>query len=64
MKNQIATAQMQTPAQLQAKKAIQSINHLFEKHSPLLSEAAKSKLVVECLIEISVERRLLQFANK
>lgn len=40
-----------------AKKAVQQIQKWIEKKYPRLTAAVKTKLITECLIELSEERR-------
>jgi hypothetical protein len=58
MKNQIQTSRRET-AELQAKKAIQRIHQWTEKHYPRLASVTRSRLIIECLIEMAEERKFL-----
>ena len=42
-----------------AKKAVQQIQTWMEKKYPKLANSAKTKMIIECLIEISEERKFL-----
>ena len=59
MKNQTPSVQHGVSAELQAKKAIQQIQKWIEKKYPKLAAAAKTQMIVECLIELTEERRVL-----
>lgn len=56
---------MKNPNQLphkeefQAKKAVQQIQTWIEQKYPRLAHSAKTKMIIECLIELSEERKLL-----
>lgn len=41
-----------------AKKAVQQIQKWIEKKYPRLTAAVKTKMILECLIELSEERKL------
>jgi hypothetical protein len=58
MKNQI-TSVRHDAADLQAKKAIHQIQKWIEKKNPRLAAAAKTRLIIECLIELTEERKFL-----
>lgn len=62
MKNQNETLRYRSPEELHAKKAVQRIQKLIEKKYPKLAAAAKTKMVIECLIELTEERRVLALA--
>ncbi|MFL5788039.1 MAG: hypothetical protein ACJ748_08300 [Flavisolibacter sp.] len=59
MKNQIKSIGHEGQAELQAKKAIQLIYKRIEDQHPRLAAIAKSRLIVECLIELAEERKFL-----
>lgn len=42
-----------------AKKAVQQIQFWIEKKYPRLASSAKTKMIIECLIELSEERKFL-----
>lgn len=42
-----------------AKKAVQQIQSWIEKKYPMLANSAKTKMIIECLIELSEERKLI-----
>jgi hypothetical protein len=42
-----------------AKKAVQQIQLWIEKKYPMLANSAKTKMIIECLIELSEERKFL-----
>lgn len=42
-----------------AKKAVQQIQTLIEKRYPQLANSAKTKMIIECLIELSAERKFV-----
>jgi hypothetical protein len=45
--------------QFQAKKAMHQIQSWIEKKYPGLANSAKTKMIIECLIELSEERKFL-----
>jgi len=59
MKNQTTVLPPQASAELRAKKAIQQIQKWIEKRYPKLAGAAKTQMIVECLIELTEERKFL-----
>lgn len=42
-----------------AKKAVQQIQSWIEKKYPRVASSAKTKMIIECLIELSEERKIL-----
>ncbi|HEY0355616.1 MAG TPA: hypothetical protein VGC29_05395 [Flavisolibacter sp.] len=58
MKNQTKSSRRET-AELQAKKAINRIQNWTEKNYPRLAEITRSRLIIECLIEMAEERKYL-----
>ena len=46
-------------ADIQAKKAIQRIQKWVEKKYPLAATAFKTRLIVECLIELTEEKKYM-----
>jgi hypothetical protein len=42
-----------------AKKAVQQIQSWIEKSYPRLASSTKTKMIIECLIELSEERKFL-----
>ncbi len=59
MKKQIPALQSQSNEEFQAAKAIQQIQLWMEKKYPKLAASAKTKMVIECLIELTEERKLV-----
>lgn len=51
----------QTPRkeEFHAKKAVQQIQSWIEKKYPRIASSAKTKMIIECLIELSEERKFL-----
>lgn len=45
--------------EVHAKKAVQQIQTWMEKKYPKLASPAKTKMIIECLIELTEERRFL-----
>ena len=45
--------------EFQAKKAMHQIQSWIEKKYPGLANSAKTKMIIECLIELSEEKRFL-----
>lgn len=43
--------------EFQAKKAVQQIQTWMEKKYPRLANAAKTKMIIECLIELTEEKK-------
>lgn len=56
MKNQSQTLPKE---EFHAKKAAQQIQTWIEKKYPRLAASAKTKMIIECLIELTEERKLL-----
>jgi hypothetical protein len=46
-------------SQLRAKMAIQRIQKSIETRFPVMAEGSKARLIIECLIELSEERKFL-----
>jgi len=42
-----------------AKKAVQQIQSWIEKKYPCLAASAKTRMIIECLIELSEEKKFL-----
>jgi len=59
MKNQTQTLQHEGSAQLQARMTIQRLQKIIGNRFPKLNEAARTRLIIECLIEFNEEQRLL-----
>ena len=59
MKNLTKTMHTECAPELQASKAIQRIQKWVEEHYPRLASVAKSRLIIECLIELTEEKKLL-----
>lgn len=59
MKNQTATLRYEASAELKAKKAIQQIQKWIERRHPKLAGAAKTQMIIECLIELTEEKKFL-----
>ncbi len=49
----------QSPAEMHAQKAILQIQKWVEKKYPLLAGSAQAKMIMECLIEVTEEKKLL-----
>ena len=45
--------------QFHAKKAVQQIQSWVEKKYPRLAASAKTQMIIECLIELTEERKFL-----
>jgi len=45
--------------EFQAKKAVQQIQTWIEKKYPRLAASTKTKMIIECLIELKEERKFL-----
>lgn len=45
--------------EFQAKKAVKQIQTWIEKRYPFLATSAKTRMIIECLIEITEERKFL-----
>lgn len=43
--------------EFQAKKAVQQIQTWMEKKYPRLANSAKTKMIIECLIELTEEKK-------
>ena len=56
MKNQNQTPRKE---EFHAKKAVQQIQIWIEKKYPRLANSQKTKMIIECLIELSEERKFL-----
>ena len=59
MKNQHQTLQKEGTSELRASKAIQNIQKWMDTRYPVMASISRSKLILECLIEINEERRFL-----
>jgi hypothetical protein len=59
MKNQIQTLRYEAPEEFHARKAVQQIQKWIEKNYPRLAASAKTKMIIECLIELTEERKVL-----
>ena len=59
MKNQHQTLQKDSSSEVRAKKAIQNIQKWMDKRYPVMASVSRSRLIIECLIEINEERRYL-----
>jgi hypothetical protein len=59
MKNSVQSFQYESSAQLQARKAIQRIQQWVEEQYPSLTSNHKTKLILECLIEMDAERKYI-----
>lgn len=57
MKKQTSTLEPQGIEEFQAKKAIQQIQSWMEKKYPKLAASAKATMIIECLIELTEERK-------
>jgi len=47
----------------QAKKAVQKIQSWIEKKYPGLAASAKTKMIIECLIELTEEKKFLEVTS-
>jgi hypothetical protein len=56
MKNQTNQLQQQGQAETQARQAISHITKWVEERYPQISTSTKSRLIVQCLIEVTRER--------
>lgn len=45
--------------EIRAQKAIQRIQKIIEKRYPRLAGSAKTRMIIECLIELSEEKKLV-----
>lgn len=59
MKNLSRSFVKDPKAEIQAKKAIKRIHDWVEKKYPLTASALKTRLILECLIEITEERKFI-----
>jgi hypothetical protein len=59
MKNQTQTLQHEGSAQLQARMTIQRLQKFINDRFPNLNASARTRLIIECLIEFNEEQRLL-----
>jgi hypothetical protein len=59
MKNPNQALQHEGAAELQAKMAIRKIRKMIEEKYPVMSSVSKARLIMECLIEVSEERKYL-----
>jgi hypothetical protein len=59
MKNPNLALQYEGAAELQAKMAIRKIRKMIEEKYPVMASVSKSRLIIECLIEFSEERKYL-----
>ena len=58
MKNQLVISVMESP-EARARKAVQHIQKWFEENHPQATTAVKANLILECLIEVTEERKFL-----
>lgn len=59
MKNPNLALQHESAAELQAKMAIRKIRKMIEEKYPAMASVSKARLIIECLIEVSEERKHL-----
>ena len=59
MKNQNQTLQQPGRTELRATKAIQNIQNWMDTRYPAMAALSKSKMIIECLIELNEEKRFL-----
>jgi hypothetical protein len=59
MKNQHQTLLKDSKSDVQAKKAIHNIQKWIDKRYPVMASITRSKLILECLIELNEEKRFL-----
>ena len=58
MKSPISLTIQESP-ETKARQALQHIQKWFEIYHPGMNTATKARLIVECLIEITEERRII-----
>ena len=63
MQNPILTLQNEASAARKANKAIQTIYNLIDAKDSSMSDSSKSQLILECLLELREEERLLVLLN-
>lgn len=56
MKKQLSTLRTE---EFQAQKAVQQIQKWIEKKYPRLASSTKTKMIIECLIELTEERKFI-----
>jgi hypothetical protein len=59
MKNPNLALQHEGSAELQAKLAIRKIKKMIEEKYPVMASVSKARMIIECLIEVSEERKYL-----
>lgn len=59
MKNPNQTLRSEGIEEFHANKAVQQIQAWIEKKYPKLAASAKARMIIECLIEITEERKFL-----
>lgn len=59
MKNQIPSLRQDLSAERHAQKAVLQIQKWVEKKYPKLAASAKTKMIIECLIELTEERKFI-----
>lgn len=59
MKNQTTALRVDTSSENKAERAILQIQKWVEKKYPRLAKSAKTKIILECLIELTEERKFL-----
>lgn len=59
MKDPIQTLRPEVAEEFHAKKAVQQIQSWIERKYPKLAASAKTKMIIECLIELTEERKLI-----
>jgi hypothetical protein len=60
MRNPNQNLQHEGVAELQAKKAIQKIKKMMEEKYPSMAAVSKTRLIIECLIEMKEEKKYLK----
>lgn len=55
--------QLPSKEQFQARKAVQQIQKWIEIKYPMIASTAKTKMIIECLIEITEERKYRAASN-
>ncbi|MFL5739161.1 MAG: hypothetical protein ACJ75B_03010 [Flavisolibacter sp.] len=59
MKNQTIVLPKQLASEEKVQSAVKQIENWVEKNYPALSANQKSKLILECLIELATENKLI-----
>jgi hypothetical protein len=59
MKNQQQSLLKDSMSEVRAKRAVRRLQKWMESQYPQITSALRSKLIIECLVEIAEERRFL-----